>query len=82
MFKRLSGDFNRGYTKAIMDIAEVMKYIQDDLKYHHKTLNQKTINRLLEVILANRESLREDRNGFIRWNCKLNDFEWFTRKDL
>lgn len=28
----LSGDFNRGYTKAIMDVAEVFSYIQSDLR--------------------------------------------------
>ena len=55
----LSGDFNRGYTKAIMDIAEVFSYIQDDLKSHHKNLTSKSANELLECILQNREQLRE-----------------------
>lgn len=38
----LSGDFNRGYTKAIMDVVEVLSYIQDDLKSHHKNLTSKS----------------------------------------
>ena len=38
----LSGDFNRGYTKAIMDVAEVFSYIQSDLRHHHKNLTAKS----------------------------------------
>lgn len=55
----LSGDFNRGYTKAIMDIAEVFSYIQSDLRHHHKNLTVKSATELLECILQHREQLRE-----------------------
>ena len=50
--EKLSGDFIRGYTKAIQDIS-----------------------------LENRENIREDTNGFIRWNCVTNKFEWFKRSE-
>lgn len=77
----LSGDFNRGYTKAIMDVAEVFSYIQDDLKHHHKNLTAKSANELLECILQNRAQLREQHlsggRGFIRYNGKTQKFEWF-----
>lgn len=77
----LSGDFNRGYTKAIMDVMEVFSYIQPDLKHHHKNLTAKTTSELLESILQNREHLREQHlsggEGFIRYNGEK--FEWFER---
>lgn len=80
----LSGDFNRGYTKAIMDIAEVFAYIQPDLKSHHKNLTAKSATELLECILQNREQLREQHlsggEGFIRYNGKTQKFEWFDRR--
>lgn len=77
MIERLSGDYNRGYTKAIQDVAEVFKYIIPDLKLHHMNLNAKSSLRLLQVILENREKIRDDWDGFIRYNGIKKDFEWF-----
>lgn len=37
--EKLSGDFIRGYTKAIQDVSEVFEYVGDDLKYHKKRLH-------------------------------------------
>lgn len=77
----LSGDFNRGYTKAIMDVSEVFSYIQDDLRHHHKNLTAKNASELLKCILQHREQLREQHlsggKGFIRYNGKTQKFEWF-----
>ena len=78
---RLSGDYNRGYTKAIQDVQEVFEYIEHDLAHHKKRLNNKLAKELLTCILINREKLREDRNGFIRWNCVTNQFEWFSGRE-
>ena len=75
--ERLSGEYNRGYTKAIQDIQEVFKYIQSDLKHHHKTLTAKMSERLLDCCLKNRERLRESINGFIRFNSQKQDFEFY-----
>lgn len=36
---KLSGDYIRGYTKAIQDLQEVFTYIQPDLRHHHKNIN-------------------------------------------
>lgn len=77
--ERLSGDFNRGYTKAIQDIEDVFVYVQEDLTQHKKRFNFKLIVRLLELFLRYRENFRENRNGFIRWNTKLNNLEFFER---
>lgn len=75
---RLSGDFNRGYTKAIQDITEVFTYVQDDLLYHKKRLNFKLAIEILKLCLHNRESIRENRSGFIRWNTQKQGLEFFT----
>lgn len=81
IIEKLSGDFIRGYTKAIQDISEVFDYVNNDLKCHKKRLNDKLAKELLKCILENRENIREDKNGFIRWNCVLNKFEWFKRSE-
>ena len=77
MIERLSGDYNRGYTKAIMDLIEIFDNIQLDLAYNKKRLTAKLIKSLLNCCLNNRENIRESVNGFIRWNNKLNDFEFY-----
>lgn len=74
---RLSGDYNRGYVKAIQDIQEVFAYVQEDLQYRHKKLTGKMCGELLECCLKHREQLRENRNGFIRWNCVTEEFEFY-----
>lgn len=43
MLEKLSGDYIRGYTKAIQDMQEVFTYIQPDLKHHHKNINNKSV---------------------------------------
>lgn len=75
--EKLSGDFIRGYTKAVQDIQEVFQYIQTDLKFHRKTLTSKLCSQLLACCLKNRERLRESLNGFIRWNTQKKDFEFY-----
>ena len=73
--ERLSGEYNRGYRQAIMDVQDVFEYIEDDLACHKKRLNMKLTKELLKCILINREAIREKRNMFIRWNPRENNFE-------
>ncbi len=77
MIERLSGEFNRGYTKAIQDIQEVFDYIDDDLRHHNKRLTHKLAKELISCCLMNREHLRESMNGFIRYNVSTNEFEFY-----
>ena len=76
--ERLSGDYIRGYTKAIQDITEIFEYIQEDLNHHKKRFSGKIALDLLKVILENREAIRERRKGFIRWNGQKEGFEYFN----
>lgn len=77
--QRLSGDFNRGYRRAIQDIEDVFDYVQEDLKHHHKALTGIRARELLACILINREKIRDDWGGFIRWNNQLDGFEYFKK---
>lgn len=81
MFEYLSGEFNRGFTKGLCTVKEVFDYIQYDLSHHNKRLTPKLMKRLIECCIENRERLRESVNGFIRWNCKKNDFEFYEPAD-
>lgn len=75
---RLSGEYIRGYTKAIMDLQEVFDYVQPDLRWHHKNMNASLSKKLLKCCLENRENLRErNSQGFIRFNKQKQDFEWY-----
>lgn len=76
--ERLSGDFNRGYTKAIQDMEDIFVYVQNDLTRNKKHLNFKFAVRILELVLRYRENFRENGNGFIRWNTKQNGLEYFN----
>lgn len=78
--EHLSGDFNRGYTKAIQDITEIFEYIQPDLKHHKKNLTGKLSIQLLKCILDNREKIRDNWLWFIRWNGVKNCFECVPEK--
>ncbi len=81
MIERLSGDFIRGYTRAIQDVIDIFEYIEPDLKHHRKGMTRKLAIELLKVVLAERESIREQRSGFIRWNNTLKKFEFFNGKE-
>lgn len=79
--ERLSGDYNRGYTRAIQDIIEIFEYIQPGLEHHHKRMNQKLAMQLLNIILKERAKIRDFSGGFIRFNGQLNGFEYFKREE-
>lgn len=65
-FSRSSGDYNRGYTKAIQDVIKVFDYVNYDLKNNNIRMNYNWAKKILECCLDNRERLRDDWDGFIR----------------
>ena len=78
--ERLSGEYNRGYTKAIQDVTDILEYVGADLRGHRKGLTLKLALQLMGIILENRERIRENRDGVIRWNVGQNGFEWYITK--
>lgn len=65
-FSQLSGDFNKGYTRAIQDVIEVFAYVNGDLKHNHMRINYNWAEKILKCCLENRVKLRDNWNGFIR----------------
>ena len=65
---KLSGDYIKGYTQAIMDIKEriLTQSMAQDCKLHRTAFNLKTIQKILNVMLKDRAIIREKRNSFIR----------------
>lgn len=84
-FTRLSGDYNKGYTKAIQDMIEVFGYMNADLKGHNMRMNYAWAEKILKCCLENREKLRDDWNGFIRTeksdNGKRDIVRWYQITD-
>ena len=81
MLERLSGDYNRGYTQAIMDMQEIFTYIQPDLRWQHKYLNGRLSLELLACCLENRAKIRDRWDGFIRFHGGHQEFEWHMNRD-
>lgn len=79
--ERLSGDFNRGYTKAIMDVMRIFNSVESDLRHNHKAMTHKMSLELLDCILKNREPIREGRSGFVRYNHSKGGFEFYGKKE-
>lgn len=77
----LSGDYIRGYTKALMDVQEMFRYLQQDAAFRGKQMNWKKIDQLMKCVIANRDAMRENSKGFFRWNKLHEKFEWFEGKD-
>lgn len=84
-FPRLSGDYNKGYTKAIQDIINVFDYVNWDLTSCRQRMNYKWAKMILECCLENREKLREYWDGFIRVGNSESGhrdiIEWYSQKD-
>ena len=76
---KLSGEYNKGYTKALMDFQKILNCIVTDLKFHHKNLTAKLTKELIQCCIDNRENLRDYENidGFIRYNGKTGKFEYY-----
>lgn len=74
---KLSGDYIRGYTKALMDIQELLPTVIVDLKRFKRKLDGKHLNDFFKLIIEHRESLREETGGFIRFNWVKKELEWY-----
>lgn len=61
----------QGYTAALMDVLEVLDYIQRDMKFHKRKQNYKSYKAIVECMLENRAILREEPRAFVRCNDKV-----------
>ena len=63
----------QGYTAAIQDAIEVVKYIQTDLKSHGRKQSAKTYTAILKCMLKGRVLLRESSTAFVRCSDHAKD---------
>lgn len=61
MTEKISGDYNRGYTAALIHVCNFFDGHSDALKLN-KMYNSKDIHDILRFLLDNREELRETGN--------------------
>lgn len=55
---KLSGDYNRGYTKALIDVQNFFESHSEAMKYN-KLYSHKGISAILSALIQNREELGE-----------------------
>lgn len=79
MITRLSREFNDGYREALLDVLDTLEYVKDDLKLHHKRLNQKLFEKMIDLMIEHRQEIRDGfDDGFIRYNAQDKNLEWFA----
>ena len=82
---KLSGDYIKGYTQAIMDIKDriLTPSMAQDCRLHRTAFNLKSVQKILSTMLEDRAIIREKRNSFIR--CEKEDngivFKTYIPKD-
>ena len=55
---KLNGDYNRGYTKALIDVQNFLESHSEAMKYN-KLYSYKGISAILVALIQNHEELRE-----------------------
>lgn len=70
MDKLFGLQYVQGYTAALKDVLETFEGIQDDMKRHKRRQNYKSYKAIIECMLKNRVTLRENPSAFIRCNDK------------
>ena len=82
---KLSGDYIKGYTQAIMDVKDriLTPSMVQDCRLHRTAFNLKSVQKILVTMLEDRAIIREKRNSFIRCEKEDNDivFRTYVPKD-
>lgn len=82
---KLSGDYIKGYTQAIMDVKDriLTPSMVQDCRLHRTAFNLKSVQKILATMLEDRAIIREKRNSFIRCEKEDNDivFRTYVPKD-
>lgn len=74
---RLISGYNQGYTQALIDLAEYLPALIDDLKIYRIRMTRKCMDDILTLYTAHREDMKL-RRGFVRWNTEKKAFEWYS----
>ena len=76
---RLDGSYISGYTKALLDVQRFYENHSDSLKYC-KLYNKKGIKQTLQMLIDNREELRETGDVEITYNTTDKKFQKLKEK--
>ena len=78
---KLSGDYNRGYTTALLKVKETLETIPSDMKYHKIPFNKKSIIAMVKSMIDGRMELRDNPDAFVRCNNSVEGgFEVYSPK--
>lgn len=73
--------FNMGYTAALMDLEKLLPCAIADLK-RARRLNEKQLSIALALFIDHREEIRNGSDGFVRWNFKKKELEWYASQEV
>ena len=77
---RLISGYNQGYTQALIDLADYLPALIDDLKLYRVRMTRKRMEEILSLYAAHREGMKQ-RRGFVRWNTEKKAFEWYSTEE-
>ena len=79
---RVVEGYSIGYTHGLMRVKQTLDMSMcDDLKRHGKRLTIKTLQAIINCMIENRETLRENPWAFVRCNDNAkNGFEVYVQK--
>lgn len=77
---QLVSGYNKGYTQALIDLAEYLPALIDDLKLYRVRMTRQRMDDILTLYTAHREDMKL-RRGFVRWNTEKKAFEWYQKED-
>ena len=78
---KLSGDYNRGYTAALLKVKETLETIHLDMKHHKILFNRKSVIAMVSSMIEGRMELRDNPDAFVRCNNSVEGgFEVYSPK--
>lgn len=78
---KLSGDYNRGYTAALLKVKETLETIPFDMKHHKIPFNRKSVIAMVSSMIEGRMELRDNPDAFVRCNNSVEGgFEVYSPK--
>lgn len=69
----------QGYTAALLDVKQVLEYIDNDLKRHGRKRTAKEYGKIIDCMIQGRAILREDTDIFVRCS-KSGGYELFNQR--
>ena len=59
-------------------MEQILPPVMADLKRFHRKLEGKHLRDFFRIVIEHRESLREEWDGFIRFNNQKKELEWYV----